>query len=92
MTSRSEFSAELAALQSRLGDRPAPTTREAPRQADAPQTLLQTLLGEDGTDIKRIEDLWDRLNAELDGLPEQKPLLTALAALGVGYLLGRVHK
>lgn len=54
--------------------------------------LLEALLAEGGHGIKTMEEIWDRLNAELDDLPRDKPFLTAMAALGVGYLLGRLQK
>ena len=89
MTSRSEFAAELAGLRQQLGERPAPAPRSAPKAPEAAFSL-DALLGEKGLNIRSAEELWDRLNAELDGVPQDKPLLTALAALGIGYLLGRV--
>ncbi len=90
MTSRTDFAAELADLQRKLADQPAPriaTPRSAPEDF-----TLDTFLGEHLAGLKSIEDLWDRLNDELDGVPKDKPLLTLIAALGVGYLLGRATR
>lgn len=104
MTSRTAFDAELSALRAALADgapqamsdlQAAPDPQPAPRAAahagPAPHgPELHSLLSLEGLD--RIEELWDRLNTELDDLPRNKPLLTALAALGVGYVLGRVTR
>ena len=90
MTSRSDFARELAALQNQLDSLPKPvppTAQNTPRPAS-----LETLLDDYGLKLNSLEDVWDRLNAELDGVPQNKPLLTALAALGIGYLLGRVTR
>lgn len=90
MTSRSDFARELAALQNQLDSLPDPVP---PAAQDAPgPTSLETLLDDYGLKFNSLEDIWDRLNAELDGVPQNKPLLTALAALGIGYLLGRVTR
>lgn len=90
MTSRSDFARELAALQNQLDSLPDPVQHAA---QDAPRPVsLETLLDDYGLKFNSLEDVWDRLNAELDGVPQNKPLLTALAALGIGYLLGRVTR
>lgn len=90
MTSRSDFARELAALQKQLDSLPDPVP---PGGQDAPKPpSLDTLLDDYGLKFNSLEEVWDRLNAELDGVPQDKPLLTALAALGIGYLLGRVSR
>lgn len=56
------------------------------------QSELERLLEPLGVSGKDVEALTDQLWKELDTLPQNKPLITAIGAFGLGFLLGRMTK
>lgn len=97
MATKAELEAELAKLQSELSDlkaapRATPDSDEAPAESDAPEAAApedhkDDMIGalKDGD----IEGIVKSLMDELEDLPSRKPLLTALGAFIVGYMIGR---
>lgn len=53
---------------------------------------LERILAPYGVSASEIEALAERFWKELDTFPQQKPLLTAIAAFALGFLLGRLTK
>lgn len=65
------------------------TGEEAGNEA---KSYLGSLLASQGIDDSEVEALWSQLTDELGDLTRDKPLLTALTALGIGFALGRLSK
>lgn len=99
MATKAQLEAELATLKAQLAQ-PTPAPDPTPETNDdaADETTADdkhgfvTLLKEHGIDPDDIEALWTKFSAELKDLPEQKPLVTAVAAFGLGFALGRMSK
>ena len=96
MATKAQLEAELAALKAQLADaaakpEPEPEPEAEPTQSDE-QNAFAALLRDHGVDTKDIEALWAQFSTELSDMPEQKPLLTAVAAFGLGFALGRMSK
>ncbi|MEP2029046.1 MAG: hypothetical protein ABJI96_10120 [Paracoccaceae bacterium] len=96
MATKAQLEAELTKLRSELKKArdtqtaSSPTTSDNADEADpAPEPgtesadILQSL--QNGN----FEAVLHQLTEELEGLPNRKPLLTALGAFVVGYLIGR---
>lgn len=102
MTTKAELEAELAALKNQLNQRdskPAPPSQRAePAEQTASETTdiplagISDFLKTHGLGVEDLESLWAQVNSELDGLPNKKPLLTAVGAFGLGFVLGRISK
>ncbi len=103
MATKAELQAELTELRRQLRDRPeaapetaAPDTAESSPEPEAPhrsmQTAFEQLLKDHGLSSDDMRGLMDQLNEELGHLPQDKPLLTALGAFGLGFVLGRLSK
>ncbi|MFD3191442.1 hypothetical protein ACFMPD_14350 [Sedimentitalea sp. HM32M-2] len=99
MATKAELEAELADLRAELErsrERLEETAADAAAAAtsvvqEAPAALVD-LLRAQGVGADEIAALWQRLSDELGGLPQNKPLLTAIGAFGLGFLLGRMSK
>ena len=95
MATKAELEAELAALRAKLAESK-PTTDAPNDDADnGPDEKTETtasILKEHDVHPEDLEELWTQFVAELDGLPQRKPLLTAAAAFALGFLLGRATK
>ncbi len=83
MATKAELEAELADLRKQLAERPTP----APQAPDEPETQAA------GDEAKAAEIDWDKevgdIMAQLEDIPQKQPLLLALGAFAVGYLIGR---
>ena len=53
---------------------------------------LERILAPHGVSVSEIEALAEQFWEELDTLPQKKPLLTAIGAFALGFLLGRMTK
>lgn len=96
MATKAQLEAELATLKQQLEDRE--TVHETPAKADVEpdnpdeQSAFSGLLKEHGFEGHEIDALWEQFSTELGDFPEKKPLLTAVAAFGLGFVLGRMSK
>jgi len=95
MATKAQLEAELANLKAQMAQtRPEPEPRSEPEEppvTDA-QGAFSALLEDHGIDTSDIDALWRQFSDELKDLPEQKPLVTAVAAFGLGFALGRLSK
>lgn len=81
---------DISASQSKAG---AKTVDEAGETEETdPKSYLGKLLEAQGIDKDEIDELWSQLTTELGDLTREKPILTAAAAFGVGFVLGRMSK
>ena len=58
----------------------------------AAQSELERILAPHGVSVEDIESLADQLWTELGSLPQNKPLVTAIGAFALGFVLGRATK
>ncbi|WP_164659043.1 hypothetical protein [Tropicibacter sp. Alg240-R139] len=92
MATKAQLEAELATLKSQLAaSKPEPVPEPEPDDTEEHSTF-SALLKEHGVDTRDIDALWAQFSTELSDLPEKKPLLTAVAAFGLGFALGRMSK
>lgn len=102
MTTKAELEAELKQLKDEMKQRdaasdtatstPKETAKKGADTADASLSDLSDVLKAKGLDPTEIEHLWAQVSSELDDFPNRKPLLTAVAAFGLGFMLGRMSK
>ena len=100
MATKAELEAELAALRGILAeqsqaieDPPDAPPAEDKEEDDTPvRSALEEVLAEHGVETDQLGDLWTQLSEELEGLTKNKPLVTALAAFALGFVLGRATK
>jgi hypothetical protein len=103
MATKAELLAELDALRAKMAEidepeTPAPqdpspsdgASQETERAAAASE--LERLLTPHGVSVSEIEGLVQQLWKELDTLPHNKPIVTAIAAFALGFLAGRLTK
>ncbi|MEM9497192.1 MAG: hypothetical protein AAGA28_04670 [Pseudomonadota bacterium] len=86
--------AEAAQTRATPGTEADPAAGEADAdvtQADV-QSELERLLSHLGVSEDELQDLTTQFWQELDTLPHKKPLLTAIGAFGLGFVLGRLTK
>lgn len=79
-----------------------PTTEQLQSEIEALKAQLEEqkqaknsfadMLGGHGIDNEQIEQLWAQFSEEIGHLPENKPILTAIAAFGLGLIIGRMSK
>lgn len=75
-----------------MSEPPAETaTGQEPDHAEI-RSELDRLLRPLGVSEEELETLAQQFWKELDTLPQNKPLLTAIAAFGLGFVLGRMTK
>ena len=83
MATKAELEVELAKLKQQLAERPAPAENETLEDAPAHAQPDET---------EEVVD-WDQelseVIASVRDLPDKQPLLLALGAFAVGYLIGR---
>ncbi|TCL09578.1 hypothetical protein BXY66_1631 [Shimia isoporae] len=81
MATKAELEAEVLRLKAELEDRPVP-----PEATEAPP---------EKNEASQDEDTWDSSLSEvleaLEEMPQKQPVLLALGALVVGYLIGRAR-
>ncbi len=105
MATKAELAAELANLKAEMERRDAipdtiPDEDTRPSQSDPqpdPDQERQTgawnrMLASHGLDPDDTRALLGQLSEELGDLPANKPLITAIAAFGLGFVLGRMSK
>lgn len=103
MPTKAELSQELDRLRQISADRdkaspampandPAAGPAADPAPDAAPAIDWAGLLGGKGLDGTDTAELLEKLTSELGDLPQNKPLLTAAAAFGLGFVLGRMSK
>ena len=93
MATKAEIEAELADLKAKMAEaEPAATRPGGTPEPDEPATAWADLLKSQGIDPGDLETLWQQLSEELGDLPQNKPLLTAIGAFGLGFALGRMSK
>ena len=99
MATKAELAAELDVLRAKLAARDAPdapdTDQPAPEKTSDPDPQTgdwAEMLWAQGLDPTDTQALLSQLSDELGTLPSNKPLITAIAAFGVGFVLGRMSK
>ncbi|MEX0348601.1 MAG: hypothetical protein AB3N15_04180 [Paracoccaceae bacterium] len=94
MATKAELEAELAALKAQLADRSEttePKTEAEPEVGEVRSSFDKMLAGH-GIESSELDALWAQFSKELGDFPTQKPLLTTIAAFGLGFTLGRITK
>ncbi|WP_372573922.1 hypothetical protein [Ruegeria jejuensis] len=92
MATKAELEAELAALRAQLADKPAEPDPEPAPEAEDDRSTFDRMLAGHGIDSSELDALWAQFSKELGDFPTQKPLLTTIAAFGLGFALGRITK
>jgi len=99
MATKAELQAELEQLRAQMTQRRESDDGESSAEADEagtndaqPQDGWASLLKSQGLDATDTEALLEQLSEELGDLPHNKPLITSIAAFGVGFVLGRMSK
>lgn len=92
MATKAELQEELAQLKAQMAQRDAPDDVAQAKQADDATSGWGEMLRSHGLDAADTEALMTKLSEELGDLPRNKPLITAIAAFGVGFVLGRMSK
>lgn len=97
MATKAELEAELRALKASLASQEktpgrAPEPEPTPAPEASARASLEEMLGAHGIAPEDITTLWDQFTEEFGDLPHQKPLLTAIAAFGLGFVLGRMSR
>ncbi|SMP10125.1 hypothetical protein [Shimia sagamensis] len=87
MATKAELEAELAQLRAELARRDADVKSESPVEEI---TTARQALDAEGEDSTSFENDIKEILADLEELPHKQPLLFALGALTVGYLIGRM--
>lgn len=101
MATKAELEAELAALRGIIAEQSKaiedPPEKDTPAEPAASEestvrSALEEVLAEHGVETDDLGALWTQLSEELEGLTKNKPLVTALAAFALGFVLGRATK
>ena len=99
MATKAQLMAELDALKQQMASRddPAPTTPDETEQTDEnpdsdPLSSLSCMFTSHGIAAADLDALWSKFSNEVNELSHDKPLLTAAAAFGLGFALGRMSK
>lgn len=94
MPTKAQLEEEIRDLRQQLQAPAAPQERSGPPadEEDTDRSEFAKLLEAQGIDTAQIEALWAQFSEELGDLPQNKPLLTAIAAFGLGFTLGRLSK
>lgn len=90
MATKAELEKEVAELRSKLSE------QESEPEAEQAETetpgAFADILHDHGVDADQIEAIWAQFSKELGDIPQEKPILTAIAAFGIGFALGRLTK
>ena len=89
MATKAQLEAELAELRQQLAERPAENPE--PQQAEPEATIPPEFSPEPAEGELDLDKEIGELISQLDGLPAKHPLLLALGAFAVGYLIGRTR-
>lgn len=89
MATKAELEAELADLRKQLADGAKQAAQDASTEAPA---AFSDMLKSQGLTVEDISTLWQQFARELGNLPQNKPLITAIAAFGIGFMLGRMGR
>ena len=99
MATKAELQAELEKLRADMAKDETPDNAVASKSADSSESGTSStpdgwaeMLKSRGLDAADAEALLAQLSDELGDLPKNKPLITAIAAFGVGFVLGRMSK
>jgi len=105
MATKTELQAELEQLRAQMAQQRESDDGESSPSAEGdkagtndaqpdaqPQDGWASLLKSQGLDATDTEALLEQLSEELGDLPRNKPLITSIAAFGVGFVLGRMSK
>lgn len=99
MVTKAELEVELLQLRQQSAERdagrvtvPEPTPDPAPEPDLDPSGDWAKILGDLGLENMDPAGLLDQLTKELGDVPRNKPLLSAAAAFGLGFVLGRMSK
>ncbi len=89
MATKAELEAELVLLRAELAKRDAAVAPDRPEDVgatDASSPLSQT---DETSEVALDTDIKEIL-ADLEDIPQKQPLMFALGAFAVGYLIGRI--
>lgn len=103
MTTKAELETELAALRKEMAERdkmlettaserqtePGPEDKNA---APPRLSMIEDALKQYGIEPDDLDAIWEKLSAELNHLPRDKPILTHAVAFALGFILGRMTK
>ncbi|WP_068113340.1 hypothetical protein [Tropicimonas marinistellae] len=96
MATKAELEAELEKLRAEMAARPEPAlgakASSEQTRTEAAETALDRFLSDHDLKIDDFENLLKRLSEEVGGLPQHKPILTALGAFALGFFAGRMSK
>ncbi|MFT5342468.1 MAG: hypothetical protein ACI9BH_001682 [Paracoccaceae bacterium] len=102
MATKAQLMVELDLLKQQMASRDDTSARKAATEQPKieaetddktdPKSFLSTLLASHGIDETEIDALWAQLSGELGDLTREKPLLTVVAAFGIGFVTGRLSK
>ncbi|MDK3072603.1 hypothetical protein QO034_05730 [Sedimentitalea sp. JM2-8] len=90
MATKAELEAELAELRQKMEQKVSETV-EAAARTDAPEAFAE-MLSRHGIGSEEISQLWTKLSDELGPLTQNKTLMAAIGAFGLGFVLGRLSK
>lgn len=92
MATKAQLEAELTELKAKLSRTEEPAEPEVSTDADNHRASFDKMLSGYGVDSSDLDALWTQFSKELGDFPTQKPLMTAIAAFGLGFALGRITK
>ena len=92
MPTKAELEKEISRLKAKASEAvPDPRQVEVPDK-DELKDGFRTLLESQGIEPDEIEALWTDFRRQITDVPRDKPLMTAIAAFGLGFVLGRMSK
>ena len=99
MATKAELATELAYLKKQMTERDASTRADPETETETDPETQENAPG-DWTALLKEKGLWsddtaellEKLTGEFEDLSHDKPLLTAAAAFGLGFVLGRMSK
>lgn len=90
MATKAELEAELAELRKQM-EQKVSEAAEAVSRNDAPDAFAE-MLSRHGIGSDEISQLWNKFSEELGPLTQNKTLMAAIGAFGLGFVLGRLSK
>ncbi|GGH24070.1 hypothetical protein SAMN05444007_103449 [Cribrihabitans marinus] len=92
MPTKAELEKEISQLKAKATEKvPDPRKIEVPDK-DELKDGFRNLLEAQGIQPDEIEALWSDFRQQIADVPRDKPLMTAIAAFGLGFVLGRMSK